>query len=388
MGWSGGLKIALVHSFYRSSAPSGENTAVTLQAATLAEAGHEVTVLARHSDDFINQKLYKYRSAWTVATGVGPDPTKLLNELQPDIVHIHNLFPNWSTNWLKRIDVPVVATVHNFRPVCAAGTLLREGKFCDLCPRQGSFHSVKHSCYQSSRLATIPLAIASRRGGPSPVLERADAVVFLSDRTKTLYESFGHEMAERSFVIPNFVPRSDFCSQSSDLSITGRWLFVGRLSEEKGIVPLIREWPRDKPLDIVGSGPEETRCKQEAEGKAIVFHGQLDSKLVEMLMRDAYGLVFPSVCSENSPLVYLESLARGLPTLALEGNSVADDVRSFGTGVAIPSLENLLGGIKDLESCRETYSVAASQRFENRYSAPVWLSDIEKVYEHANGLPS
>ena len=377
------MKIALVHSFYLSSAPSGENNAVTRQAAALAEAGHEVTVVARRSDDFINQKLYKYRSAWTVATGAGPDPTELLNEFQPDIVHVHNLFPNWSTNWLKRLDFPVVATVHNFRPVCAAGTLLREGKFCDLCPTKGSGHAVKHSCYQASRLATIPLAIASRKGGPSPVLDRADAVVFLSDRTKTLYESFGLNLAEKSFVIPNFVGRSDFGPQSSNVSETQRWIFVGRLSEEKGIVPLIRHWPNDIPLDIVGNGPEEIRCEEEAEGKTIVFHGQLDPKEVKVLLQNARGLVFPSICSENSPLVYLESLSNGLPTLALEGNSVADDVKLFGTGVAIPSLENLLAGIQNLEGRHEDYSLAAIRRFENRYSAPVWLSDIERVYEQA-----
>ena len=45
------LRIALVHSFYRSDSPSGENAMVEAQAAALRRRGHEVRLLAASSDD-------------------------------------------------------------------------------------------------------------------------------------------------------------------------------------------------------------------------------------------------------------------------------------------------------------------------------------------------
>jgi len=38
------------------------------------------------------------------------------------------------SNWLKRWSGPLVATLHNYRPACAAGTLFRDGKVCEIRP--------------------------------------------------------------------------------------------------------------------------------------------------------------------------------------------------------------------------------------------------------------
>jgi len=50
-------------------------------------------------------------------------PLKTIRRFRPDIVHIHNLFPNFGRRCVEDINVPVVHTVHNYRPLCANGLL-------------------------------------------------------------------------------------------------------------------------------------------------------------------------------------------------------------------------------------------------------------------------
>jgi hypothetical protein len=45
------VRIAMVHSFYSSSQPSGENTVVLNEVDALRRAGHEVALFAAHTDE-------------------------------------------------------------------------------------------------------------------------------------------------------------------------------------------------------------------------------------------------------------------------------------------------------------------------------------------------
>jgi hypothetical protein len=84
----------MVHSFYSSAQPSGENTVVLNEVDALRRAGHEVALFAAHTDELEGEVFYKLRSGMRVATGYGRNPLKAINDFSPDVVHVHNLFPN------------------------------------------------------------------------------------------------------------------------------------------------------------------------------------------------------------------------------------------------------------------------------------------------------
>src|SRR5690606_21612300 len=151
------VKVAIVHSFYRSGQPSGENLAVTAQIEALSQAEVEVALVGRWSDREVRHPWDPVRVAMITATGRGGDPTAELRRLRPDLVHVHNLFPSMGTRWLGQWQGPIVATVHNYRPLCANGLLLRDGHFCTDCVSHGTLNAVRHGCYRDSRMATIPL---------------------------------------------------------------------------------------------------------------------------------------------------------------------------------------------------------------------------------------
>ena len=157
------MKVLLVHSRYRSGAPSGENRVVDQELALLAAAGHEVERFQRDSDDIATWPLARKstlpaRSMWNGQ--VRSELARRLEQARPDVVHIHNTFPLISPSVLyacRDNGVPAVATIHNYKLLCASGDFFRDGKPCHDCAGGKVAPAVLHGCYRGSRLATVPV---------------------------------------------------------------------------------------------------------------------------------------------------------------------------------------------------------------------------------------
>ncbi|GAA4840228.1 glycosyltransferase [Actinomycetospora corticicola] len=382
------MRVALVHSFHHSDVPSGENVVVNAQEEALLAAGHEVLVVAQDNDVRSRRRTYPLEAAATVVTGFGPDPTEMLRRIAPDVVHVHNLFPNFGTRWLPRWEGPLVATLHNFRPICPAGTLLRDGHRCTDCttdPRA----AVRHRCFQESRVATLPLAVAGRRGAPHhPVIARADRLITISERAAAEYRAVGVG-AERLVVVPNAVPDDEPGPVRSAVEheLDPRWLFLGRLSAEKGVGELLARWPAGLRLDVVGSGWLEADLRAaHADRPEIRFLGALSNVEVRTRLAGYTGLVVPSLWAEaGPPLTYVEALAAGVPVVAVEGNGAADDIARNGTGLVVGKefVEDLAIALKDVARDRPRLGPRARAVYEQHFSTGAWVRALTDVYREA-----
>lgn len=372
------LRIGLVHSFYASGQPSGENEAVRDQARALAEAGHEVRMIAVLTDELARSRSYRLQAAATVATGRGRTPLARLREFAPDIVHVHNLFPNFARGWVRRWDGPMVATLHNYRPLCAGAALHRAGATCTECLDGDRWAGLRHGCYRQSRAATAPLAWANRGGAPAdPVLQRADRLAVLSELSLRMYLRAGVP-GHRMTLIPNFVTvpaaRHALAPEGGE-----GWVFVGRLTVEKGIVELLRRWPPTEPLDVVGDG-ELLDAARAAAPASVRFLGHMERTEVRRRLPAWRGLVFPSRCLEGAPLVHMEALAAGLPVLAFDGSSVAESVRARGTGTVVSWDEPLAPALSTAAARFPGLRAHCRRVFESCFSQRVWLDSTVKLY--------
>lgn len=159
------MKILLVHNFYGSSAPSGENTVFTAEKELLRAKGHKVIEYTTSSDQI--------RSLGVVGSVVGAIGTpwnpvhlsrlrKLVLAEQPDVMHVHNTFPILSPAIFYATQGTMTAsvlTLHNYRLFCAAGIPMRGNEPCTAClDKKSIWSALRFACYRNSRLATLPMA--------------------------------------------------------------------------------------------------------------------------------------------------------------------------------------------------------------------------------------
>lgn len=372
------MRIALVHSFYRSESPSGENSVVRSQQAALEAAGHEVALVARYTDDERQGPAFALRSAATVVTGRGPDPTRELRAFTPDVVHVHNLFPNFGDSWLTRWVGPVVATLHNYRPLCANALLFRDGGVCTQClPPSTSWSAVRHGCYHGSRVGSIPLAIRNSRGPDrNRLLARADRVIVLSSRSQRIYSSAaGPVLARKMTVIHNGLADRGHAPAPP----RRHWTFVGRLSEEKGVAELLAAWPDGEPLVVVGDGPLRRQVRASAPA-SVRFVGTLDSAGVDEALRASWGLLLPSRCYEGFPTVVAEALMHGTPVVALTGNAGADFVADRAVGAVYAGADDLAGALQQVRDDTEL-PARCRRAYQDQLTVGAWVAHLMACYE-------
>ena len=154
--------------------------------------------------------------------------------------------------------VPTVATVHNYRLICAGGTLFRDGRVCHDCLPSSHRPGVQHGCYRESRIATTPVALANVVHARH--WKALDALLTLSSAQRDLFVEAGYDPG-RVIVKPNFVTEHP---GSADHGLPGTgFVYAGRLADTKGVQVILDAWAQlderglRPELTIIGSGPLE-----------------------------------------------------------------------------------------------------------------------------------
>jgi glycosyltransferase involved in cell wall biosynthesis len=385
------LRVALVHSYYSSQQPSGENIQVDTELVALRRAGVDAHMIGARTDDLEGERGYRLRTAARVASRRGRSPLVELQDFAPDVVHVHNLFPNFGRTWVTDLDVPLVVTLHNFRTVCASGSLFRDGHLCTDCPDGRPWSGVRHRCYRDSMAATLPVTI-SQRGGPQadPVLRRADRVLCLSSRQRRMLIGAGLE--ERKVVDwSNFLPddlRATAVSAASVVRPAGDVpLFVGRLSSEKSCLDLLRSWPLDAPLRVVGDGPLSAEVRRLARPRQVELIPRLPRSDVLALMQRSSALIIPSGCPEGQPLAFLEALACGLPVIVRRVCDLADVIEDAGVGLVVNDMSDVGTAVDALAQDRAGFSARCRDEFHHRYTESAWIRRTTALYRTLTGGP-
>ena len=374
------MRVAVVHSFYRSDQPSGENVAVLQQVGALRNAGIEILEVFRSTDEESEAPLYKVRSAISVATGVDfGHPQRAISEFAPDLVHVHNTSPNFGTRWLTKLQIPIVTTLHNFRASCANGLLYRDGHICLECPTSGSKAAFLHGCYQGSRAASLPAAISTAGGAKgNRLLKASAAIITQSARVHSFMIQQGIPEA-RLHLIPGFV--EEIHTQVTEAPKTPRFIFVGRNSPEKGLAELLEIWPQDLQLDVVGT---DGAVSANRDGHARVrYLGVQGRAWIAEHLPNYTALVFPGRVWEGAyPLVVREALEAGIPVVALADSSAADLIDEFKAGATYEDAS----GVGLLQALDATFAggaqlrVRAREIFNLQLTESIWLANMRAAY--------
>ncbi|MET9823436.1 glycosyltransferase [Streptomyces sp. NPDC006349] len=390
------MHVLVVHNRYNSAQPSGENRVVDQEVALLRAAGHRVEVFERRSDDIAGRSLLGKVAVPLLVPwnpGVRTELAGRLRTGRPDVVHVHNVFPLLSPAVLAAcadVDVPAVATLHNYTQVCPPGTLQRDGRPCAECVGSTPLPAVRHGCYRGSRLATVPLAVGlsvNRRRWWSGV----DRFFCISAAQREVLVRAGMP-AGRLAVKHNFVPEPEVRRSGPGEHL----LYLGRLAEAKGIRLLMAAWDEiaadggvGVPLVIAGTGPLEREVTAWAAGRDDVrYAGLLDPAECGRIVARSVAVVAPSTWLEAFGLVVVEAMAAGVPAVAAGHGAFVELVEDGVSGLLhrpgeAASLAACLRRITAAPGLGREMGEAARRRYERDFSPAVGLERLVEGYRTA-----
>lgn len=323
------MKVLLGHCFYRTSAPSGEDSVYRREKQLLIDYGYDVVTYEKQNDDIEDSNLIgRFRSAqecvWSLRAY--KEMANFLQVQKPDVVHFHNTFPQISHSVYlacKEQNVPVVQTLHNFRTICPNALLLREGAPCEDCLEANHYlPAVRHRCYRGSLLATAPLVANIMLNMVTNTFERrVSKFIALTKFGKSKFIQAGFA-PDQITVKPNFINDVGVADSAKDYVI-----YIGRLKEEKGVRTLIDAWKHSQvPLKIVGDGELRSELEEKVRslGLNVEFLGLQKPERVIQLLKEARFQIVPSICYEGFPAVIAESFACGKPVIASRIGSLTE----------------------------------------------------------------
>lgn len=312
----------------------------------------------------------------------------LMDEHRPDIMHCHNIYHQLTPSIIgaaKRRAIPVVLTLHDYKPVCPTYTRLRGDKVCSECLGGRFANVVKHRCADGSLAKSTVLfaeAVVQRLMGnydkvdtfiaPSQFMrESVTAHRFDTDRVNVLYNGI-----DCRAITPSY---EDW----------GYALYLGRLSPEKGVETLLGAHAKIAErisLKIAGTGPLERQLQTNYRGAD--FLGHLSGTALSEAIRKAALIVIPSEWYENCPMSILEAMAHGKPVLASNIGGIPELVEDGQTGLLFPPgdrrmLRAQLLKLSNAPALRRSFGRNARARAEQHFSLERHNASLLRSYHAA-----
>jgi glycosyltransferase involved in cell wall biosynthesis len=246
----------------------------------------------------------------------------LLRRARPHVVHCHNIYHQLTPSILdaaRRAGVPVVLTAHDYKLVCPRYDMLRGGRPCDSCVDEGPMACWRHRCVGGSWARSLWLAAESTLHRLHGSYEGVRCIVAPSRFLLRVLLRAGLPAARLRQVV-NFAPQRPPAAPPPAAD-SGRFVYAGRLSAEKGIETLVAAATALPcgTLVVCGDGPARTQVEAaaaRAPAGRIELKGHLDAAGVAAAMRDAAFAVVPSEWFENAPFAVLEAMAQGRGVIA------------------------------------------------------------------------
>lgn len=355
------MRLLILHAPPKGSALSGEHLAALDGAEALARYGYDIVWpdWGRTKRPLTQNELEEQ-----------------VRHKNVDVILIEKWFPGAAL--IRRLSKASVYLVHNFMPLCIAGTLSRDNYLCTDCIDGTGLSGVRYRCYRSSAawsLAATAVHQFQRRHG---LLLHSDRVAFPSHRALALFEQAVPSLRDRSVVVTGSVKDLELSLPSVVRS--DHFVFAGQLEEYKGVRGLLEAWPSNLQLRIAGSGSLQPLVEHYALQNNIEYVGRLSPYDVRRQLAAASAMVFLSSTPETFGRIHAEACSVGTPTIALKGSAVADEVLSAGSGVVVDSVEEL---VVAAQSAVLPSAVHVRSVFENRYSEETWTPVMSRVIEEA-----
>jgi len=333
------MRILIVHNHYQQ--PGGEDANAKDEFSLLRDFGEDVHFYERSNTE-LNEDSYFKKLRLLSSMGWSRDSYQdmraVLKKIRPDVVHFHNIFYVLTPSVFqacKDEGIPVVQSLHNFRLLCSNALLFRNNAICEECIEKKDLNrGIYHRCYKKSRLLTaVVVRMLKHHWQKGTWVNMVDRYIMASEFGRQKHIVAG--IPKEKISIKPHVVHPDLPKFNQD---KGYALYVGRLSEEKGVHILLEAWKEihNLPLKIAGDGPLASELKAYVKNNNIAnveFLGFVSEEPYHECMQGAKFLTVPSVCYENFPRIVVEAYSYGVPVVASSLGSFPEIVKEKETGL-------------------------------------------------------
>lgn len=326
----------------------GAEEILHFEADLLESAGHNVTTVGfRRPDENREQvtdhvltessnRVRRIAEKIMVQPGIYRGLRRLLDSIDPDIIHLHKNV-NYPTTVLSACrGYPVVKTHHDFTNVCPSGWAVYQDTH-EVCPGGPGPKCVRHECKSRTEMAAyhgprhvtrLPLqrAVIDRHIAPSRVLTE------YLNRFDLPTQTVPNPRSQKFDLDPSFGAGEDY------------FAYVGTHAEKKGVQNLVRaaEWAaeeRDRTVRhrIAGDGPLTDRLamriKEAGLDGQVSLEGFLSETELRSLVKNARAVVVPSIWMENFPTVISEAFSLGRPVVGSDRGGIPEMLDFGGRGI-------------------------------------------------------
>ncbi len=377
------MRVLFIHTAYKFR--GGEDTVVEEEMHLLRSHAVTVDLLSFSNEGNVAAKLlqlpFNVRSYQKTI--------QKIIEFRPDVVHIHNLHFAASPSIIyaiKKCKVPFVMTVHNYRLLCPSATLFYNGSlFTDSLNKSFPWKAIRLGVYKNSKLVTFWVALSVYLHRIIGTWKQCNKLVVLQEHSQKLFLKSSLGFTKEQVVIkPNFC--SPFLSEANHAG--NYYLYVGRLSDEKGIGVLLNAFSAGNlPLIIAGDGSLRAQVEKAAQNHPnIKYVGKLDKEDIADLMAHSTALIFPSVWFEGMPLTIIEAFACGTPVIASNLGAMQSMITNNFNGLHFKAgddedLLKIISYWQTIPSGRKNeFSSNALKTYQENYTPEQNFEIISKIY--------
>ena len=263
----------------------------------------------------------------------------LITKESPDVAHLNNIYHQISPSIihsLKKYNIPIVMTLHDYKMVCASYSMLYQGKVCEACQNGRYYQCFLKGCVKNSHMKSFLNTIEMYfHHNIMDIYSLVD--VYISPYSN-FFETKLKEMGFKNNIVhlQNFV-------QLDRLNPQYHWVensivYFGRLSREKGVLTLIKamKYLTEIYLKIIGEGPMKNELEKTIKRENIhnvQFMGYLTGEELKNEIKKSMFVVVPSEWYEPFALTIIEAFALGKPVIGSRIGGIPERVKHGETGL-------------------------------------------------------
>lgn len=383
------MRILLIHNKYKHA--GGEDSVFRTEKNILEENHHAVKEVSFDNssiDGWIDRLKISYRLFYNNQS------EKIISEaiktFRPDIIHVHNFFyiasPSIFFSAYKN-KIPVVLTLHNYRLICSGALLMRNNIPCELCINKTlPLSGIMYGCHRSSKIQTAQLTSVTSlhkiiktwntKISAYIALTEFSRKIFLSSSLKLLPDQIVVKSNSVDDVLPNDTSKRE-----------SFFLFVGRLSEEKGIRVLLQAFEgKNVQLEIIGDGPMKFQVQKAVlHNSNILYSGYRDKEYIIRRLQKCKAVIVPSLWYEGLPTIILESFSTATPVIVSDIENLNEIVKDGYNGLHFKTnneadLYRVVESFYKDSNCYYYLYNQARQTFLDKYTHQINYNNLINIY--------